>query len=265
MLFRSELLRRQTALLHNSIAVNQMLLQTITEGASLEDLAQRIREIAGGSVLLVDSINQRQAYSLSKADSARLAALEHDALCQTLLEEADVYEMQIDGHLFGAVCLCRAKDQPPLQTDILSQILQTIPLEISREHSVRKTESRSFTEFFQHLISDHILDDRWEQSRANAFHLDLSASHALLELHFQSNNSISEYAATFQRTAFFHTLRQSLEQLGIDAHIMDQPDGCLILMGSKEDSIPLDHALARLSSTFETFQTGYPALSLAGG
>ena len=260
-----ELLRRQTALLHNSIAVNQMLLQTITEGASLEDLAQRIREIAGGSVLLVDSINQRQAYSLSKADSARMAALEHDALCQTLLEEADVYEMRIDGHLFGTVCLCRAKDQPPLQTDILSQILQTIPLEISREHSVRKTESRSFTEFFQHLISDHILDDSWEQSRANAFHLDLSASHALLELHFQSNNSISEYTATFQRTAFFHTLRQSLEQLGIDAHIMDQPDGCLILMGSKEDSIPLDHALARLSSTFETFQTGYPALSLAGG
>ena len=46
---------------------------------------------------------------------------------------------------------------------------------------------------------------------------------------------------------------------------MDQPDGCLILMGSQEDSIPLDYALTRLSSTFETFRTGYPALSLAGG
>lgn len=37
-----ELLRRQTALLHDSISVNQMLLQTITEGASLEDLAHWI-------------------------------------------------------------------------------------------------------------------------------------------------------------------------------------------------------------------------------
>lgn len=72
-----ELLRRQTALLHDNISVNQMLLQTITEGASLEDLAQRVREIAGGSVLLVDTINQRQAYNPSETDAVRLQPLTH--------------------------------------------------------------------------------------------------------------------------------------------------------------------------------------------
>ena len=260
-----ELLRRQTALLHDSISVNQMLLQTITEGASLEDLAQRVREIAGGSVLLVDAINQRQAYSLSETDAARLASLERDALYQVLSEEADAHEMRIDGYLFGTVFLCRIEGRPPLHEDILSQILQTIPLEISREHSVRKTEGRSFTEFFQHLISDRILDDNWEQFRANAFHLDLSAPHALLELNFQPNNSISEYATTFQRTAFFHVLRQSLEQLDIDTHIMYHPDGCLILMNSKEDSASLDRALARLSAAFEALRAGYPSLAPTGG
>lgn len=260
-----ELLRRQTALLHNSISVNQMLLQTITEGASLEDLAQRVREIAGGSVLLVDAINQRQAYSLSETDAVRLASLDRDALCHVLSEEADAHEMRIDGYLFGTVFLCRIEGRPPLHEDILSQILQTIPLEISREHSVRKTESRSFTEFFQHLVSDRILDDNWEQLRANAFHLDLSAPHALLELNFQPNSSISEYATTFQRTAFFHVLRQSLEQLDIDTHIMDHPDGCLILMNSKEDSASLDRALARLPAAFEALRAGYPSLAPAGG
>ena len=260
-----ELLRRQTALLHNSISVNQMLLQTITEGASLEDLAQRVREIAGGSVLLVNAINQRQAYSLSETDAVRLASLDRDALCHVLSEEADAHEMRIDGYLFGTVFLCRIEGRPPLHEDILSQILQTIPLEISREHSVRKTESRSFTEFFQHLISDRILDDNWEQFRANAFHLDLSAPHALLELNFQPNSSISEYAAAFQRTAFFHVLRQSLERLDIDTHIMDHPDGCLILMNSKENPASLDQALVRLPAAFEALRARYPSLAPTGG
>ncbi len=257
-----ELLRRKTAMLHNSISVNQMLLQTITAGATLRDLARSVREITGGSVLLVDSINGRQAYSLSEADAVRLSALDRDAICRTLSEEADAYEMRLDGHLFGTVCLCREEGWPPLHRDILSQLLQTIPLEISREHSVRKIESRSFTEFFQHLTSDRILDDSWEQTRANAFGLDLSAGHVLLELDLRDPG---RYAGTFQRTAFFHALCQSLDRTGVDSHVMDQPGGCLILLSAKEDPEELKRALERLPSILESLRAAYPALEPTGG
>ena len=42
-----ERLRRQTALLRSSLSVNQMLIQTITAGASLEQIADMVGEITG--------------------------------------------------------------------------------------------------------------------------------------------------------------------------------------------------------------------------
>ncbi len=257
-----ERLRRQTSLLRSSLSVNQMLIQTITTGASLEQIVQMVCEITGGTVLLVDSVNRRQACSLSPGD-ARFRNLDGDALRQAILAEADVYEMELDGHSFGALYLCQASGRPPAGSEMLSQILQAIPLEISREHSVREREEARFLEFFLHLVSDRIIDAAWEQNRADAFGLHLAGQHTLLRLHIEPAADMGRYAVIFQRTAFFQTLRQALEALPASLHIMSQGGDDLILLTAAEPEEPL--TLEGLSNLFEQLGRDYPALVLSGG
>lgn len=261
----NERLRRQTALLRRSLSVNQMLTQTITAGATLEEIGDMVREITGGSVLLVDSVNRRQVRSLREEDAARFAALDDLRLNQALMQNAQVHEMEVDGHSFGTLYLYPAQDRPPLDPETLSQILGTIPLEISREYSVRQRENRSFSEFFAHLISDRVMDDQWEQSRADAFHLDLSAPHALLGLHSKLRQDTGSYAAAFQRAAMLQFLRQQLTGMGLDARVMNQGDTDLILLGTGKGSDALERSLARFPALFETLFSDYPALLIAGG
>lgn len=260
-----ERLRRQTALLRSSLSVNQMLIQTITAGASLEQIADMVGKITGGSVLLVDSLNRRQAHSVCRRDADRFTGMDKSSLRQALLREADCYEMRVDGHSFGALYLCRTGRAPALNDEMLAQILQTIPLEISREHSVRERESHSFSEFFHHLVSDRIMDDQWEQYRAKAFCLNLSQPHALLYLRIQMRKDTGHYAAIFQRTAFFQALRQQVDSLGLDIHIMSQNDLDLLLLEARGDCDPLESSLLRIPSIFRALQADYPALAVGGG
>lgn len=260
-----ERLRRQTALLRSSLSVNQMLIQTITAGASLEQITDMVCEITGSSVLLVDSLNCRQARSISGQDTARFSGLDGSEVDQAILRDADSYEMCVDGHSFGALYLCRTGRRQALGSEMLSQVLQAIPLEISREHSMRERESRSFSEFFLHLVSDRIMDDQWEQSRASAFGLNLSRPHALLGLRVQMRRETGSYAAIFQRTAFFQALRQQFDSLRLSAHVMIQNDMDLVLLESREGSAPLEPSLSFLPAIFNTLFLDYPALTAVGG
>ena len=258
-----ERLGRQTALLRSSLTVNQMLVQTITSGASLEEIAQMAGEITGGTVLLVDSLNCRQVLYLSPADAQALAGLGPQAVEQVILARAEVHEMVVEEQVFGALYLCPAGDQRPLSPELLSQILQTIPLEISRERSIRERERKNFSEFFHHLVSDHILDDAWEQARADTFHLDLSGPHALLALHMEWSHQ--KHQAVFQRTAFFRSLYQELDQLGAAVHTMDQEDGLFLLLSRKDPETPLEGVLEGLPGAAQRLSAAYPALELSGG
>ncbi len=260
-----ERLRRQTALLRSSLSVNQMLIQTITAGASLEQIADTVCEITGSSVLLVDSINQRQAHSLSKKDAFRFSSMGTDELRHALQEDATAHEMNIDGHMFGILYLCEAEDRSPIGSEILSQILRAIPLEISREHSVRQRESRSFSEFFLHLISDRILDDQWEQARASAFCLNLAQPHVLLGVHIELREKSGNYAAIFQRTAFFQSLQRQLEELRLNTHSISQADSNFMLLSAEEGGQPFADILTRFPSLFEQLCADFPALVIAGG
>lgn len=260
-----ELLRRQTALLRSSLSVNQLLVQTIAAGAPLEQLAQVVREVTGMSALLVDGVNHRQAYSLTRRDGERFAALAEKELPRALIQGAEVHELSIDGRSAGALYLRPAGDGPAVDRDLLSQLLRTLPLEISRERSVREAESRGFTEFFLHLLSDHITDFRREQDRANAFRLDLSAEHALLGLRLVPDAGAGRAAVTFQRAAFFQALRGALDGAGLDVHAVDQEEGGLLLLGAKGPGEPLASRLDRLGGIFVTLFTDSPALAVAAG
>ena len=69
-----ELTRRRTALLRNSLSVNQMLTQTITEGADLDEISSMISQLTGGSILIVDSVNNRHSIFLKEEDRGNFRA-----------------------------------------------------------------------------------------------------------------------------------------------------------------------------------------------
>lgn len=83
-----ELLRRQTALLHSTITVNEMLTRTIVEGAGLEEIARMVTDLTGCSVLILDCINDRRALSLTEADAVRFAGLAWDAQSSAIIAGA---------------------------------------------------------------------------------------------------------------------------------------------------------------------------------
>lgn len=49
-----------------------MLTQTITEGANLDEIAFMISQLTGGSILIVDSVNNRHSIFLKEEDRAIL-------------------------------------------------------------------------------------------------------------------------------------------------------------------------------------------------
>ena len=54
--------------MQNTLSVNQMLTQTITEGADLDEIASMISKLTGGSILIVDSVNSRHSICLKEED-----------------------------------------------------------------------------------------------------------------------------------------------------------------------------------------------------
>ena len=154
-----ELLRRQTTALRTSLAVGELLTRTITEGASLDEIAVKVQKITGRSVLILDAINHRQSVALNNADAEHYPQLESASFFEEVVRNAEPHEMATAGNSFGTLYLFGEKHEPELQPELLRQILLAIPLEISRFHSVHESEERGFSEYFFHLLSDSVMDD----------------------------------------------------------------------------------------------------------
>ena len=165
-----ELLRRQTALLHSTITVNEMLTRTIVEGAGLEEIARMVTDLTGCSVLILDCINDRRALSLTEADAVRFAGLAWDAQSSAIIAGARMYVLEVGGHSFGFLYIYDMEHPIEEQNaDILSRVLQTIPLEIARERTVRESGDQLFDDFILHLLSDRITNEARELTRAKSY------------------------------------------------------------------------------------------------
>lgn len=132
-----EIARRRTSVLKSALSVNQLLTQMITVGASLDEIAETVSEISGSSVLIVDEVNHRQGSFSPNGEKLDEDEMNEGSVC---------HQICIEDYRVGKLCLWGG--HTPLSEAVLSQILQVIPLEISRSHAVRETENSSFTDFF---------------------------------------------------------------------------------------------------------------------
>lgn len=94
-----ELTRRRTALLRNTLSVNQMLTQTITEGANLDEIAFMISQLTGGSILIVDSVNNRHSIFLKEEDRSDFKADSESQMINTLIQRSQAHDPDIRGPL----------------------------------------------------------------------------------------------------------------------------------------------------------------------
>ena len=69
-----------------------MLIQTITAGATLDEITQMIGEIMGCSTMIVDHLNRRQAVFLKASDQERFDAWPGIKVYQALMDESNIYE-----------------------------------------------------------------------------------------------------------------------------------------------------------------------------
>lgn len=197
-----EINRRRTAVLHSSLSVNHLLTQMITVGATLDEIAKTVSEISGSSVLIVDEINHRRGVFSPNGEE----------LNEEEMHEGDVcHQICIEDYRVGKLCLWGG--HTPIDEAVLWQILNVIPLEISRSHAVRESEKSSFSDFFLHLLTDRITDEQQEIERARSFGMDFSRPHVLLRVRFGHPQEVSSFF--FRKSLFLRQLRSRMEEMGL--------------------------------------------------
>lgn len=261
-----ELLRRQTALLRSTLQVNEMLTRTIIEGAGLPEIARMVSELAGTTVLILDSINHRKALYVARGDQESLGALSQDKAISTVIANARVHELEVGGYSFGYLYLYGFSKETYLQSDVLHQVLQTIPLEISRERSIQERNDDGFLSYLRHLFSDSITDEAAERVRASEYGLNLEHNHMLLQITVEEQESPGgHYAIEFQRTLLTSNLISMLTNLALSPRLLPLVDGFLVMMSAQAHSTDLNHLSARFPEYLQSLAREYPALKLTGG
>lgn len=261
-----ELLRRQTALLRSTLQVNEMLTRTIIEGAGLPEIARMVSELAGTTVLILDSINHRKALYVARGDQESLGALSQDKAISTVIANARVHELEVGGYSFGYLYLYGFSKETYLQSDVLHQVLQTIPLEISRERSIQERNDDGFLSYLRHLFSDSITDEAAERVRASEYGLNLEHNHMLLQITVEEQESPGgHYAIEFQRTLLTSNLISMLTNLALSPRLLPLVDGFLVMMSAPAHSTDLNHLSARFPEYLQSLAREYPALKLTGG
>lgn len=261
-----ELTRRRTTLLQNTIAVNQMLIRTITEGADLNMIAKMISDLSSGSILIVDSINNLHSLFLRECDGKEFAGFSETQKISIVTKNSQAYELKLGEGSYGYLYIYHPTQNPPLAPELLSQISSTIPLEITREQSVREHGDTLFASFLSHLLSDPITDDHWEQSRANDFKLNLSDNHLIFHLKIDRlKESVNQYRDSFQHTLLVGNIRSTFTKLGIDIRIVRTAEDDLILLNTPEEHLDFQQLIHHLPALLSSFSNEYPDLKLTCG
>ncbi len=114
-----------------------MLTQTITEGANLDEIAFMISQLTGGSILIVDSVNNRHSIFLKEEDRSDFKADSESQMINTLIQHSQAHDLTL-GTTPTAAFISTTRPSLRRFPELLSQVLTAIPLEITREQSVRE-------------------------------------------------------------------------------------------------------------------------------
>lgn len=261
-----ELTRRRTLLLQNMLQVNQMLTQTITEGADLDQISRTISDLSGGSILIIDTINDINSLCLTDKDLAALSDIPEPQRINIIVSRAERHELRTGQSSYGYLYIYNPSDSSMLSPELLSQILSTVPLVITREQSLREGSSSLFASFLFHILTDPIRDEDSEQARAEEFDLNFHDNHLLMHLRVQDRSqSASHYRQSFQNTLLIGRLRSTFSKLSLGVHIVRSNGEFLILLSAPKENGSFQSVYGYLPELIRSFGLEYPDLSLVCG
>jgi len=261
-----ETTRRRTHLLQNIIQVNQILTQSITEGADLDKIASTIAALCAGSVMIVDTINDIHSIYLQERDTLDLSELSEAQRINVVASKSQCHELKVGDSSYGFLYLYHPQENSMMSPELLSQILATIPLVITREQSKRESGNSLFASFFLHLLTDPIRDETAEQTRASQFGINLPDNHLIFHLQAKDKNSSpNEYRKNFQNTLLLGRLRTTLSKLSLQLHIVNTGSEYIILLSSPAENDELKNILSYLPELISSIAQDCPELRITCG
>ena len=260
-----ELTNRRTMMLRNTLQVNQMLTQTITEGANLDKIAQTISALSEGSILIVDTINDLHSLYLRESDEEELKNLPEPMKLNIIISQAEHFELKSGQSSYGYLYVYKPNSKAKIPPELMRQILAAVPLVITREQSLRQSSSSMFASFLFHLLTDPIRDEQEETARAAEFGLTLQDNHMLLHLRFLGSSNHVDYSHSFQSTLLLGRLRSTFTKLSLNVHIVDYNRKLVILLSAPSKVDSFQNVRSYLPDLFRSFDMEYPNLKLVCG
>lgn len=260
-----ELLRRQTALLHSTLSANRLFTRIIIEGAGLYDIGRMISDLIGGSVLILDTVNDRRAMFIAPADDATFSGLSEEEIISAFIAVSRRHEMVIGDGFFGYLYLYGVDASCGPDEDMLAQILHTIPLEITREQIIQTTRNDGVTSYVLHLLSDLITDEEWEYARAAEFGLNLRGKQLVFRGVIADRPEKTGHSGSFERTLLLGNIKSQFTGLGLNFRLITTGSDYLILLSDSPKGNHLGRLLSRLTDLAAKVEADYPSLKITAG
>lgn len=260
-----ELMKRQTASLRNAMSANQILTNIIINGAELEEIAQMISDLAHSSVLIVDTINNRQVHSIASIDQDIFSNLNQNDIIQVLTTGSHIHEIRIDTTIFGYLYLYGSQASAYISPEVLNQILYTIPLEITKTQSIRATRNDGLSNFILHLLSDPIIDESWEKARAEKLGFRIDECHLLMRMNVHNKPEFNESVCSFQHSMLLSNINCIFTNLGFKTQNIHTDSEHIILLSSSELAAKEKQFSEQLQYLCGTFSSIYNALNIKIG
>ena len=242
-----------------------MLTEIITNGAGLNEICHMISELTGSSVMILDTINNRRAIYIPSQNKAAFPCENTEEIAQFLTSHSRIHELSSGGGSFGYLFLYGSDRSTYLAPELLTQILHTIPLEISRWQGISAARNADLSNYIFHLLSDPITDFEWENSRAVEAGLDTSEAYLLLRLQLKESPGAESYAGAFQKTMALNHIQSAFHNLGFTVRLIRSGAEYIFLFSTPQDNSNLSNLPGRFSYLANALKKQYKALRIVAG
>ena len=224
------LIERQTEILRNIMSVNRLLTNIIINGAELKEIVHIISDLSHSSVLIIDVINNRQTYEITPSASSVFSGLNITDIIQTFISHSHMHEIRIEHTIFGYLYLYETEQSSYIDVDVLKQILNTIPLEITKTQSILATRNDGLSNFILHLLSDQIINEDWEIARAEKLGFQINDYHTIMQLRITYKPEYRESIYKFQEALLLNQINTLFTNLGVSTQLIHSSLGLIIVL-----------------------------------
>ncbi len=278
------LLNHRTIFLQRLLDLNESLIKMIVEGVNLNKIAETMAAVVDNSILVVDSINHREAFSYAPNEpdtctidmnggtnevpnqEPLLVDKGYSALSMQNIPH-HVVPLNVGLVRYGHIYVWETK-HPVQNIDIMiiNRLALAITLEISRENSLRDIENSYFNDFLIHLLNDQIIDEKREIMRAQKFGIDLYKSHIVTNFRIITKSKEESADDLFiLHSSIVKDINYHLKNKNLDCNIVMDGSVYTLVISEDEKKITNDKIKDILIIAFKSAEINCPGIKLKGG